>query len=78
MTFSFPAADTRSTSAERLSNVQTDTRLLVTLCVADWTRHGPTWNVGVKDGGGSAPGLVEPDAEVDGPGVDERLPEPRA
>ena len=86
-----------SESGPLLSYDHTETRLLVTLCVAAWTRHGPTsdlgsdlvrqhtytyvdvlWKVGVSCGAGNeAPAFGELDeVELDGPGVDERLPEP--
>ena len=40
---------------------------VVTLCEADCTRHGPTWNGGACAAEGNA-------AEDDGAGVDDRLP----
>lgn len=43
---SFEAGPMRSISALLLSALHTDTRLFVTLCTADWTRHGPTLNGG--------------------------------
>lgn len=39
---SLAAGFTLSASGPLLSYDQTETRLLVTLCVAAWTRHGPT------------------------------------
>jgi hypothetical protein len=54
-------------SGPRLSNVHTETRLLVTLCHADWTFHNPT-----KKGGVAAAGAAS-DVPVD-PGVVGLLP----
>jgi hypothetical protein len=60
----------RPSISARLSNVQTETRLFVTLCVAPWTLHRPTLN-----GGELCTGVEDPD----GVGVGDRLPfvEPR-
>lgn len=43
---SLEAGPMRSMSGFLLSMLHTETRLLVTLCVADCTRHGPTLNGG--------------------------------
>lgn len=59
-------APTRSKSGLRLSNVQTETRLLVTLCDAGWTRHNPM----IMDATGAFEGV----GGADGPGVDVLLP----
>lgn len=82
MIFSFACAGILSASGARFSYVHTDTRLCVTLCVADCTRQGPTWNVGISCGAGSEPGVGEdgPPAADElalalGPGVEARLPD---
>lgn len=59
----------RSMSALLLSALHTETRLPVTLCVADCTRHGPTLNGDGRAAAGSA-ALDDPA----GPGVDVLLP----
>ena len=56
-----------------LSALHTDTRLPVTLWVADWTRHGPTLKGGGRAAGGSAAFGVPA-----GAGVDVLLPEEEA
>ncbi|EGO21628.1 hypothetical protein SERLADRAFT_396719 [Serpula lacrymans var. lacrymans S7.9] len=54
-------------SGPRLSKLQTETRLFVTLCVATCTRHKPTFTDGNPAIGS---GLEDPE----GPGVDDLLP----
>ncbi len=65
---SLDAGPIRSISGFLLSILHTDTRLFVTLCVADCTRHGPT----LKDGGSEAAGNVV--AELEGAGDPVLLP----
>jgi hypothetical protein len=53
---SFAEGPNRSMSDALLSKLQTETRLFVTLCEADCTRHSPTFKGG-EDGGDTA---IEP------------------
>lgn len=64
---SLPNGLSRSISGPLLSKLQTETRLFVTLCEADWTLHSPTFKVGVK-GFGAFDGVPA------SPGVEDRLP----
>lgn len=60
MALSLATAPSLSISWPRLSNVHTETRLLVTLCQADCTFHSPTKKGGVA-GAGAAKGVpVDP------------------
>ncbi len=60
MALSFATVPSLSISWPRLSNVHTETRLLVTLCHADCTFHNPTKKGGVAAGGAAKGVPVDP------------------
>lgn len=53
-----------SSSGERLSKLQTETRLLVVLCIANCTFQGPTLKGGVEVAAGSAEGEDDSAGEI--------------